>query len=56
MVNKAKNSSPNTELGFSSVILCKDKKDISTIVGETKQRLKTIVKKKTLILLIIVIL
>ena len=48
MVNKAKNSSPNTELGFSSVILCKDKKDISTKVGETKQRLKNYCKKENI--------
>ena len=56
MVKKVKSSSPNTKLVFSSVILRKDKKDISKNVGETNQRLKTIVNKKILILLITVIL
>ena len=37
MVKKVNNSSPNTELVFSSVILCKDKKDISNKVGEANQ-------------------
>ena len=41
-----KNSSPNTKLVFSSVILCKDKKDISKKVGETNQWLKNYCKKK----------
>ena len=54
MVNKVKNLSPNTKLVFSSVILHKDKKDISRKVGETKQRLKNYCKQKILILLIIV--
>ena len=39
-VKKVKNSSPSTKLVFSSVILCKDKKDISKEVGEIDQRLK----------------
>ena len=46
MVKKVKNSSPNTKLVFSSVILRKDKKDISKKDGETNQRLKTFVNKK----------
>ena len=46
MVNKVKNSSPNTKLVFSSVILRKDKKDISKKDGETNHRLKTFVNKK----------
>ena len=40
MFKKVKNSSSNTKLVFSSVILCKDKKDISKEVGEIDQRLK----------------
>ena len=36
MVKKVKNSSPNTKLVFSSVILRKDKKDISKLVGQIK--------------------
>ena len=38
MVKKGKNSSSNTKLVFSSVILSKDKNDISKKVGETNQR------------------
>ena len=38
MVNKVKNSSPNTKLIFSSVILRKDIKDMLKKVGETNQR------------------
>ena len=45
MVEKV-NSSPNTKLVFSSVILCKDIKDISKKVGETNQRLKNYCKQK----------
>ena len=56
MVKEVKNSSRNTKLVFWSAILRKDKKDISKKVGETNQRLKTIVNKKVLILLTIVIL
>ena len=41
-----KNSSPNAKLVFSSVILRKDKKDISEKVGETNQRLKNYCKQK----------
>ena len=37
MVKKVKNSSPNTKLVFSSVILRKDKKDIWKKVGQTNQ-------------------
>ena len=48
MVNKVKNSSPNTKLVFSSVILRKDKKDISKKVGETNQRLKNYCKQKNI--------
>ena len=55
MVKKVKNSSPNTKLVFSSVILRKDKKDISKKVGEINQRLKNYSKQKMLVLLIIVI-
>ena len=47
MVNKVKNSSPNTKLVFSSVILQKDKKDISKKV-ETNQRLKNFCKQKNI--------
>ena len=43
-VKKVKNSSPNTKLVFSSVILCKDKKDILKKVGEINQRLKNYCK------------
>ena len=55
MIKKVKNSSSNTKLIFSSVILRKDKKDISKKVGETNQRLKNYCKQKILILLIIAI-
>ena len=48
MVKKVKNSSPNTKLVFSSVILRKDKKDISKKVGETNQRLKNYCKQKNI--------
>ena len=48
IVKKVKNSSPNTELVFSSVILRKDKKDISKKVGETNQRLKNYCKQKNI--------
>ena len=48
MVNKVKTSSPNTKLVFSSVILCKDKKDISNKVGETNQRFKNYCKQKNI--------
>ena len=43
-----KNSSPNTKLVFSSVILRKDKKDISKKVGEINQRLKNYCKQKNI--------
>ena len=55
MIKKVENSSSNTKLIFSSVILRKDKKDISKKVGETNQRLKNYCKQKILILLIIAI-
>ena len=48
MVKKVKNSSPNTKLVFPRVIFCKDKKDISKKVGETKQRLKNYCKQKNI--------
>ena len=48
MVSKVKNSSPNTKLVFSSVILQKDKKDISKKVGETNKRLKNYCKQKNI--------
>ena len=48
MVNKVKNSSPDTQLVFSSFILRKDKKDISKKVGETNQRLKDYCKQKNI--------
>ena len=48
MVKKVKNPSPNTKLVFSSVILRKDKKDISKKVGETNQRLKNYCKQKNI--------
>ena len=48
MVNKVKNPSPDTKLVFSSVILRKDKKDISKKVGETNQRLKDYCKQKNI--------
>ena len=48
MVNKSKNSSPNTKLVFSSVILRKGKKDISKKVGETNQGLKNYCKRKNI--------
>ena len=48
MVNKVNNSSPNTKLVFSSVILRKDKKDISKKVGGTNQRLKNYCKQKNI--------
>ena len=48
MVKKVKNSSPNTKLVFSTVILRKDKKDISKKVGETNQRLKNYCKQKNI--------
>ena len=47
MVKKVKNSSSNTNIVFSSVILCKCKKDISKEVGETK-RLKNYSKQKNI--------
>ena len=40
-----KNSSPNTKLVFSNVILPKDKKNISKKVGETNQRLENYCKQ-----------
>ena len=43
MVKKVKNSSPNTKLVFSIVMLRKDKKDISKKVDEINQRLKNII-------------
>ena len=43
-----KNSSPNTKLVFSSIILRKDKKDISKKVGEINQRLKNYCKQKNI--------
>ena len=48
MVKKLKNSSPNCKLVFPSVILRKDKKDISKKVGETNQRLKNYCKQKNI--------
>ena len=48
MVNKLKNSYPNTKLVFSSVILRKDKKDISKKVGETNQRLRNYCEQKNI--------
>ena len=48
IVKKVKTSSPNTKLVFSSVILRKDKKDISKKVGETNQRLKSYCKQKNI--------
>ena len=48
MIKKLKNSSPNTNLVFSSVILRKDKKDILKKVGETKQWLKNYCKQKNI--------
>ena len=48
MVKKVKNSSPNTKLVFLSVILRKDKKDISKKVGETNQRLENYCKQKNI--------
>ena len=48
MVKKVKNSSPNTKLVFSSVILHKDKKDISKKIGETNQRFKNYCKQKNI--------
>ena len=48
MVKKVKNSSPNTKLVFSTVILRKDKKDISKKVGETNRRLKNYCKQKNI--------
>ena len=48
MVKKVKNSSPSTKLVFSSVTLCKDKKDILKKVGETNERLKNNCKQKNI--------
>ena len=48
MVKEVKNSSRNTKLVFWSVILRKDKKDISKKVGETNQRLKNYCKQKSI--------
>ena len=48
MVKKVKNSSPSTKIVFSSVILYKDKKDISKKVGETNQRLKSYCKEENI--------
>ena len=48
MVKKVKNSSPNTKFVFSSVILRKDKKDISKKIGEANQRLKSDCKQKNI--------
>ena len=48
MVNKVKNSSPDTQLVFSSFILRKDKKDISKKVGETNQRLENFCKQENI--------
>ena len=48
MIKKVKNSSSNTKLVFSSVILRKDKKDVSKKVGETNQRLKNYCKQKNI--------
>ena len=48
MVKKGKNSSPNTKLVFSSVILRKDKKDNSKKVGEINQRLKNDCEQKNI--------
>ena len=48
IILNVKNSSPNTKLVFSSVILRKDKKDISKKVGETNQRLKNCCKQKNI--------
>ena len=43
-----KNSSPNTKPVFSSVILCKDKKEISRKVGKTNLILKNYCKQKNI--------
>ena len=48
MVKQVKNFSPNTKLVFSSVILRKDKKDISKKVGEINQRLKNYCKQRNI--------
>ena len=48
MVKKVKNSSPNTKPVFSSVILYKDKKDISKKIGDTNQRLFNYCKQKNI--------
>ena len=48
MVKKVKNSSPSTKIVFSSVILYKDKKDISKKVGESNQRLKNYCKEENI--------
>ena len=48
MVKKVKNCSRNTKLIFSSVILHKDKKDISKKGSGTNQNWKTIVNKKNI--------
>ena len=48
MVKKVRNFSSNTKIVFSSVILRKDKKDISKKVGETNQRLKNYCKQKNI--------
>ena len=48
MVKTVKNSSPNTKLVSSSVILRKHKKDISKKVGEINQRLRNYCKQKNI--------
>ena len=45
---QSENSSPNTKLVFSSVILHKDKKDISKKVVETNQRSKNDCKQNNI--------
>ena len=47
-VKQGKNFSPNTKLVFLSVILRKDKKDISKKVGEINQRLKNYCKQRNI--------
>ena len=48
MVKNVKNSSLNTKLVFSSVILRKHKKDISKKIDETNQRLKNYCKQENI--------
>ena len=48
MVKRVTNSSPNTKLAFLTVILRKDKTDISKEIDETNQRLKNYCKQKNI--------